>query len=433
MTCTCPSLVELRFLGVKTRGLIPFLAILVLEMVTSSTAHGKAMQFETLSNQPSFQVRIPGLGQNPWVLESFFKQNGVTGPDGRDAATQLQLKALKKLLEGQNFPFSSQQKSLLENLIKEPGTSGPGVESLKELAKGLISKADPAQQDFLREKLAGMGKSGGVADLLGSLGKITPPGQPTNQGLPKNPFFSKMIAPPIPDPGGPLGNQSQAPSTPPQPIPVSPSPVGPMNPPRIGDLSRMFARVLPFGLDKTLAPLGKEMFRNAKDVFRGFKIPESWKPGLRNAFKDFTLPNNLGGMTPSLPRAPMGDSISGAKMMLGFVGSFALLILLIWFLPKVIRNGPLSAKPFPVFASSKKGEGFVARLEGLVMKLGGEQLAFGNHMIWKEQCRPLLVALGMAEENVDHVFSVYETAKYSKKDLDWETDERLVEMLKRYV
>ena len=65
--------------------------------------------------------------------------------------------------------------------------------------------------------------------------------------------------------------------------------------------------------------------------------------------------------------------------------------------------------------------------------MGGGQLAFGNHRIWKEHCGPRFVSLGMAEEVVDHVFSVYETAKYSKLDLPPQTEERLVETLKRYV
>jgi len=80
----------------------------------------------------------------------------------------------------------------------------------------------------------------------------------------------------------------------------------PPAPPKVGDLSRMFARILPFGLDKAMAPLGKEMVEKGKDLLRGFKIPESWKPALKDAFKGFNLPNSLGGGAPTLPRAPFG-------------------------------------------------------------------------------------------------------------------------------
>ncbi len=425
---------ELCPFGLKAlRGMLFFFGILFLGLNSIATAEGPANQNEIPTRPHSFQVAIPGLGQNPWVLESFFKQNGVNGSEGRDAAIQEQLKTLKKLLEGQNIPLNTQQKSLLESMIQSPGSSGPGVDNLKDLAKSLISKADPSQQDFLREKLTGMGKSGGVEDLLKSLGKLTPQGQPSFQGFPKIPSFSKMIAPPIPEPDSPNAKQSnQAISQPPL-SPNTPPMAIPQTPPRAGDLSRMFSRVLPFGLDKALAPLGKEMLGNAKGLLGNIKIPESWKPGLRNAFKDFKLPTNLGGMTPSLPRAPIGDSISGSKMVFGFVGSFALLIFLIWFLPKVVKVGNSPDKSLTRFPSSRSGEGLIARLELAVLKIGGEPLAFGNHKVWKEQCGPRLVALGMAEEFVDHVFSVYEREKYGKSAITPEAEERLLETLKRHV
>ena len=414
-------------------GMYLFLGILLLGKEGTATAEGLANQAVPQGPKSSFQVPVPGLGQNPWLVESYFKQNGLAGPDGRDAAIQEQLRTLKKLLEGQNFPLSSQQKTLLENLIQSPGISGPGVESLKELAKGLISKADPSQQDFLREKLAGVGRSGGVGDLLGSLGKLTPPGQSTFQGLPRNLLLPKTIAPPIPEPDLPFAMQTKGPNSQPQPSPAFVPTVVPPAPPKVGDLSRMFSRILPFGLDKAMAPLGKEMVVKGKDLLRGFKIPESWKPALKDTFKGFNLPNSLAGGAPTLPRAPFGDSISGSKMVLGCVGSFALLFLLIWFLPKMIKVGKTPGQSHPRFPSSGTGEGLVARLERAVLKWGGGQLAFGNHRIWKEHCGPRFVSLGMAEEVVDHVFSVYETAKYSKLDLPPQTEERLVETLKRYV
>lgn len=430
----CSCYFEHLPLGLKAPGAISlFFAIILFGKEGTATAEGLANQAVPQGPKSSFQVPVPGLGQNPWLVESFFKQNGVAGPDGGDAAIQEQLRTLKKLLEGQNFPLSSQQKTLLENLIQSPGISGPGVESLKELAKDLISKADPSKQDFLREKLAGIGRSGGVGDLLSSLGKLTPPGQPTFQGLPKNHLLSKMIAPPIPEPDFPFAKQTKGPNSQPQPSPVPPSSVVPPAPPKVGDLSRMFSRILPFGLDKAMAPLGKEMVEKGKDLLRGFKIPESWKPALKDAFKGFNLPNSLAGGAPTLPRAPFGDSISGSKMVLGFVGSFAFLFLLIWFLPKMVKFGKTAGQFHPRFPSSGTGEGLVARLERAVLKWGGGDLAFGNHRIWKEHCGPRFVSLGMAEEVVDHVFSVYETAKYSKLDLPPQTEERLVETLKRYV
>lgn len=425
---------------------IPMGALVIgIGMVVFFNADLEAQIKEKGDSSGTHQVPVPGLGQNPWLIESFFKDLGVR--DGRDGAIRDQLDALRKLLENQKVPIDPSQRQLLENLLKNPRASG-GVDGLKDLAKGLISKADPAQQKLIREKLSNLGRAGGTGDLFSDLDKKqTGPNRTADNdslqggGVAKKPKpidqdgNSKSIPSPFPDESPNLsGGASPSPIQRPNAgAPPVNSGAGPGINPKVGDLSRLLSRVLPFGLDKQVGPLGKEFLQKVAGWSSNIKLPESWKPGIQKFIRDLNLPGNLDNLAQPLPSGPtIGGSLSGSNMVLAFIVGIGLLVFVVWVASKwnwsAKENQPGSQHGMFVGRSN----GFVDALEGVVIRLGGQSQAFGNHLKWKRDCGALLVARGMGEDLVIRLFEVYESAKYLGRQPGEDEELRLMEALNRH-
>lgn len=398
---------------------------------------------EKADSSATHQVPVPGLGQNPWLIESFFKDLGVG--DGRESAIRDQLDSLKKLLENQNIPIDPNQRQLLDNVLKNPGSSG-GLEGLRDLARGMMSKANPDQQKLIREKLSNLRRGEGGNDLFSGFekkgsGLVRPGEKDLSQGgsdsqMPKPPNSNgasspKSIPPPFPDDssnsskGGVRNSDVGA--------PARNELGGPGINRNIGDLSRVLTRVLPFGIGQQIGPLGKDLIQKVAGWSGNIKLPESWKPGIQNALRELNLPGNIGGFGNSIPSSTnVGGSLSGSNMVTGFIIGTAVLIFVCWLGSKWNWTRILHSSANNQEVYRKKSMGFVPALENAIIRMGGKSMAFGNHLQWRRECGAMFLARGMGEELVEHLFEVYESVKYLGYQPREEEDSRLVEALNRY-
>jgi len=400
-----------------------------------------------VDSSPPHQVPVPGLGQNPWLIESFFKDIGVG--DGRDRAIRDQLDALKKLLENQKIPLEPGQKELLENLLKAPGSPG-GVDGLRELAKGLISKADPAQQKLIREKISSLRRGDGGGDLYSDFEKKRNSADRNNEELmPRSGGVSKMpkpiepngvsspksITPPFPDesnnsPGGAYRNPAQ--STAKGSSPLNSLGESRVNP-NVGDLSRVLSRILPFGLGQQVVPFGKDFLQKVAGWSANIRLPESWKPGIQKAIKELNFPANMDRLPPSLPSGPnIGGRFSGSNMLYVFIIGTGILLFVVIVASRWNRMVESTQSGIGQPTSPGQIGGFVAALELAIIRLGGKSQAYGNHLKWKRDCGAMFVARGMAVEVVTHIFEVYESAKYLGRQPREDEELRLMEALNQY-
>ena len=392
------------------------------------------------------QVPVPGLGKNPWLIESFFKDLGVS--NGRDAAFREQLDFLKKILEDKNIPINQTQREMLENLVKNPSNLS-SFEELKDLAKGMISKADPVQQKFIREKLSHLEKESGEKGLFSDSDKKRNGGNFSSF----NGSSSVGSGEKMPKPIGSNGSNSVKTPPPPFPVDSNPSTGGGRNTPletkqgksavnsvvgtgenaNIGDVSRVLTRILPFGLDQQVAPLGKEFLKVIAGWSANIKFPESWKTEIQKVFKEINFQTGSSFSIPAMPAAPsIGGGVSGSRFVLVF--AIGAVVLTIGFLivskwdPGQISNR--SGIPKPIYL--EKVTRFVEAMESAIIRLGGNSQVFANHLKWKEDCGAILVARGMGEEFVSHLFEVYEMAKYRGLPPGENEESRLLEALSRY-
>jgi hypothetical protein len=400
-----------------------------------------------VDSSPTHQVPVPGLGQNPWLIESFFKDIGVD--DSRDGAIRDQLDALKKLLENQKIPLEPGQKELLENLLKAPGTPG-GVDGLREIAKGLISKVDPAQQKLIREKISSISRGEGRGDLFSDFEKKRSGVNRSYEDVkPRNGTVSKMpkamdsngaslpksIPPPFPDeannsPG--VTNRNTTQNTDKGSAGLNSLGESRVNS-NVGDLSRMLSRVLPFGLGQQVVPFGKDFLKKVAGWSANIRLPESWKPGIQKVIRELNFPGTMDRLPPSLPSGPnIGGSFSGSNIVYVFMIGTGVLILAFLFASKWNRmlESAQSGTGQPTYSGQISG--FVSALELAIIRLGGKSQAYGNHLKWKRDCGAMFVARGMGEESVAHIFEVYESAKYLGRQPSEAEELRLMEALNRY-
>lgn len=120
-----------------------------------SQAVSKARTAREASSPPT-GVAIPGLGQNPWAIESYLNQRkpfeNLLGSGGNDAQKEI----LKKIIEEKKKSLTPEQRNLVENMMKNMG-NGKGLDKAKvdQLLGQMFPEGNPATRDQLKKIFEG--------------------------------------------------------------------------------------------------------------------------------------------------------------------------------------------------------------------------------------------------------------------------------------
>lgn len=395
------------------------------------------------ASSPPTGVAIPGLGQNPWAIESYLNQRkpfeNLLGSGGNDAQKQL----LKSIIEEKKKSLTPEQRNLVENMMKNMG-NGKGLDKAKvdQLLGQMFPEGNPATREQLRKIFEGFqGDAPGFSPSPsqpednpansgnGNLNKFPPPIPPEEQPPPgkessqdKNSNSNQESTPPskpelTENPKPPAKNETGE-------SPGKENPFGSKN-----NLDKMFQSIFPMGMDKWAKPVASDFMQWTMKWSKGWKLPPALSDGLKKALTQIKIPQ-----TPSVnaPKFPSMGSQSlppiGFLSILLVVGLLVGMVVWVLFQKAKLASGEDRIRSY---YARNKGKQLIPAFESAVLRMGGFQGALGNHLLWKQELAPQMEQKGLPHEVVDRLFALYVQAKYAGVIPDPELERQSVETLHR--